>query len=210
MTFSPPAAAANATSANPPPPPGTGSGPASQEGTVPYWPDITVLRSDSGRSSSSSAELSTALSNIAPGMADAISPAARVTLVPPASSLSLDHPTAGDVREFITRYLHAGQTNDADAEMAFYGERVKYFNEGTVDRRFIAQDVRRYEKRWPQRSFTVVGPISVVADANNLDHTLVHFATSSRTRTTASPSTAKRTTFSPLRATGRNRCASSR
>ena len=77
------------------------------------------------------------------------------------------------MRDFIARYLQAGQTNNPAAELPFYGDQIDYFNQGMVDRKFIEQDIHHYENRWPRRDFTLVGPVNVVADANNLDHTLV-------------------------------------
>ena len=179
MGFAPPAAAMSISNPNPASAgdaSGSGNTPASlQEVTVPYWPDTPVLRSDTGHGGPPGPALAAALNNLMPGMADQISPPARFTTVPSASFAPDKGPAAADVRDFITRYLRAGQTNAPDAELAFYGSQVKYFNEGTVDRHFIAQDIRRYETRWPQRSFTLIGSINAVADANNFDHTLVHF-----------------------------------
>lgn len=178
--FSPPAAGIAISNPNPTlapnATPSAGAGAASaQDVTVPYWPDITVLRSDQGRRNVPTGPmLASALSGFVPGVGDPLSPPARMTIVPPPTPSSL-HPTAADARDFIVRYLRAGQTNAPEAELAFYGDQVVYFDDGTVDRRYIAQDIQRYEKRWPQRTFTLVGAISAVADANNLDHTLVHF-----------------------------------
>ncbi len=177
--FAPPAA--TVTTGNGSPSPGDGSSatnasPDSQQDvTVPYWPNVTVLRSDKGRLNPPNSAISNALNNLSPGTADAVSPPGRFTAVPSSSSLATQYPTSSDVRSFIMRYLKVGQTNDPDAEMSFYGDQVKYFNDGVVDQRFIAQDLQRYQKRWPQRSFTLVGPITVVADANDINHTLVRF-----------------------------------
>ncbi len=62
------------------------------------------------------------------------------------------------MQAFIQAYLHAGQTNDTEAEMAFYADHVDYFDEGVVDRRFIRATSTRYDHRWPQRQFTLLGP----------------------------------------------------
>ena len=177
--FAPPAAAVSVLNTNPAPSdasPAVGnSAGAAEDGSSPRWPNTTVLRSDRGRANLPTSLLFNALNNLSPGTADATSPPGRFTAVPSSSSLATQYPTAGDVRAFVLRYLRAGQTNDPDAEMKFYGEQVKYFDSGTVDRGFIARDIRFYESKWPRRSFTVVGPVTVVADANDINHTLVRF-----------------------------------
>ena len=70
-------------------------------------------------------------------------------------------PSAEAVRGFLESYLRAGQTNDTAAQMPFYGERVDYLNEGTVDHRFIRADIDGYDRRWPERHFTLLAPITL-------------------------------------------------
>ncbi len=171
MSFSPPAAAAAIAISNQNPAPAATPS-SSQDAPATSWPNGTILRSDQGRGAPPDSAMVLA---ITPGVTDAISPPARFNVPPPPSSTSNQHPTAAEVRDFIARYLRAGQTNMPGAEMGFYAERVNYFNEGSINHSQIAADIGRYEKRWPTRSFTLVGPVSVVADANNLDHTLAHF-----------------------------------
>jgi hypothetical protein len=57
---------------------------------------------------------------------------------------------------FVRKYLEAAKTNELEAEMAFYADRVDYFDHGTVGREFIERDVRRYYKRWPQRNYQLL------------------------------------------------------
>lgn len=180
LGFAPPAAAVSVTNPNFAAPndvsPSAGNTPGTlEDGSVTRWPNTTVLRSDRGRANPPTSILFNALNNLSPGTADATSPPGRFTAIPSSSSLATQYPTSGDVRAFVLRYLRAGQANDPDAEMKFYGDQVKYFDSGTVDRSFIARDVRLYDNKWPQRSFSVVGPITVVADANDINHTLVRF-----------------------------------
>ena len=122
-------------------------------------PDVTVLRSDEG--SSIERRENDAPSALAPEREGA--PFASTSPPPPdaAACKSIDPEQTGAVQAFIERYLRAGQNNDLPAEMAFYGDRVDYFEDGRVDRRFIQEDVLRYERRWPERHFDLELPLSI-------------------------------------------------
>ena len=72
--------------------------------------DITVFRTNEGRRNVPTGPmLASALSGFVPGVGDPLSPPARMTIAPPPTPSSL-HPTAADARDFIVRYLGAGQT----------------------------------------------------------------------------------------------------
>jgi hypothetical protein len=125
------------------------------------WPDVPVLKSDLGRRHAIEGGVETERAIVTPTPPPAAaSPARRIT------------PEEG--RAFVERYLRAGQANDPEAEVAFYADRVDYFDEGIVDRRFIEKDVRRYNQRWPERQFTLVDPVEVSAPDENA-HTTVEF-----------------------------------
>ncbi len=130
--------------------PGRHAAPADARDGAPLWPDITVLRSDEAPPDARRPVEADDSAHAVPTATPA--PAARR---PPAS---LHRPTLDEVRAFLTRYLQAGQTNDSRGEMAFYGDRVDYFDEGIVDRPFIARDVTRYDHRWPERQFHPARP----------------------------------------------------
>ena len=117
----------------------------------PTWPDITVLRSDEARSSP------------APGNTEAVATSTATPAPPPAAAGPLRRPTVEQARDFLTRYLQAGQDNDSGAEMGFYGERVAYYDEGTVDHTYISRDVTRYDHRWPERRFALLDPVTITA-----------------------------------------------
>ena len=123
----------------------------------PTWPDVTVLRSDEARSSPSPGEIDAAIARAETALAvPSVTPAP-----PPAAAGVLRRPTVEQVRDFLTRYLQAGQNNDAETEMHFYGERVAYYDEGVVDHPYISRDVARYDHRWPERRFTLLDPVTV-------------------------------------------------
>ena len=100
------------------------------------------------------------------GDPEAAIPAAEQTLratpaPPPASAGVLRRPPVEKVREYLARYLQAGQNNDPADEMQFYGDHVAYYDEGTVDHAYIARDVARYDHRWPERHFALLDPVTV-------------------------------------------------
>ena len=129
-------------------------GPAS-----PPWPDITVLRSDAARRNPPLPGADDADGSPAPAAA---TPAPLpATPGPPPAAARRQRPTPDEVRAFLSRYLQAGQTNDTPGELAFYADHVDYFDEGVVDRHFIEIDVTRYDRRWPQRRFTLLEPLTL-------------------------------------------------
>ena len=56
----------------------------------------------------------------------------------------------------MREYLEACETNNLPAEMAFYADRMNYFDHGTVGRDFVQKDVRNYYKRWPERDYELL------------------------------------------------------
>jgi hypothetical protein len=60
----------------------------------------------------------------------------------------------------VREYLAAAEKEEPTEELAFYAERVDYFDHGVVPRQFVEKDVRRYYKRWPARKFTLLSMTS--------------------------------------------------
>ena len=141
---------------------------------APPWPDITVLRSDAARRRTPPLPGADDGDDSSPAL-----PAATPfpsTPAPPPSAARRRQLTPEETRAFLTRYLLAGQTNDTPGEIAFYGDRVDYFDDGVVDRRFIEADVARYDRRWPQRRFTLLDPVTVFASPDGApDNFVAHF-----------------------------------
>jgi hypothetical protein len=65
-------------------------------------------------------------------------------------------PLARQAETFVRAYLDTCETNQLDAEMAFYADHVNYFDHGVVGRDFIAKDVSRYYRRWPERDYELL------------------------------------------------------
>jgi hypothetical protein len=70
---------------------------------------------------------------------------------PPAPGIS-----EASAEDFVRDYLEVCETNRLASEMAFYADKVKYFDHGTVTRSFIERDVAAFYKRWPSRSYELL------------------------------------------------------
>ena len=138
------------------------------------WPEITVLRSDEARPPDAAHEDD----RVGPDTT-ATPPAPEQLPTPPPhapAAATKQRLTAEDVRAFVERYLQAGQTNDPPGELAFFGDRVEYFDDGLKDRHYIEQDITRYDHRWPERHFTMLEPFSVSpAPGSEEEKTVVTF-----------------------------------
>ncbi len=144
--------------------------------TALIWPDITVLRSDVARRNPPPPESDDHDGSPTPAALSSPPLAATSPPAPPPAATPRRPPTADEVRAFLTRYLQAGQTNDAPGELAFYGDHVDYFNEGLVDRRFIEADVARYDRRWPERQFALLDPLTLSESPDHdPDKVVAHF-----------------------------------
>ena len=68
--------------------------------------------------------------------------------------------TADRVNRFVETYLADGETDDIGLQVWFYAFPVRYFAHGMVDQEFVVKDTQAYVKRWPERNYTIVGPIN--------------------------------------------------
>lgn len=125
----------------------------------PTWPDVTVLRSDEARPAPPPSEIEAAIARAERALAVPIATPAP----PPASAGVVRRPTDEEMRDYVTRYLDAGQNNREEAELFFYGEHVAFYDEGNVDHTYLARAVNRYDHRWPDRHFVVIGPVTFSA-----------------------------------------------
>lgn len=67
-----------------------------------------------------------------------------------------------DLAAFVSAYVKSGSSNVESAilEATFFSASVDYFDDGIVDRNFIAKDIRDYSKRWPNRAMGINGEIT--------------------------------------------------
>jgi peptidoglycan hydrolase-like protein with peptidoglycan-binding domain len=79
---------------------------------------------------------------------------------------------AGDVAKaeissFLRRYFDACQTPNPDDELAFFADRVEYFDHGVVDKPYIRNELAVYDQRWSSRKYTLGDSLRVVRTGNN-------------------------------------------
>lgn len=130
---------------------------ASTVASSPPLPDVPVLRSDTASALPESQRL--ALQREAEEKPD-------LTPSPPAPAES---PAAGQdvtpeqVTKFVQDYLRDGETPDVQKQVNYYAFPVRYFDHGSVSREFVTRDTTNYVKRWPERKYTLVGPVGFFA-----------------------------------------------
>jgi hypothetical protein len=133
----------------------------------PVLPDVPVLKSDTAREISESQRV--ALLRAAEQNVDA-SPSPPAEEPPPAQNLTPDR-----VTRFTEQYLRDGEGNDIAAQTSYFSYPLEYFDHGVVGADFVRKDVANYVKRWPQRKYTLDGPVTFFAAAANEGDTLVEF-----------------------------------
>ena len=121
------------------------------------WPNLPVLHSDEARVNPTPPDPATPDDE----------PTPRPTLKPPPAAAFQRWPGLEALRGFVENFVHLGESNAPGAQSGFFADRVDYFNEGVVSRDFIDKDTERYNKRWPDRRFTLLDPLTV---AESPDH----------------------------------------
>ena len=72
-----------------------------------------------------------------------------------------------EIRTFLRRYFDACQSANPDDELAFYADRVEYYDHGVVDRSYIRNELAVYNQRWPTRKYTLGDSLRVSHAGNN-------------------------------------------
>ena len=65
------------------------------------------------------------------------------------------------LRDYIAAFVLAGLDPQVGAETEFFADRVDYFGEKGVAKERVRRDLERYDKRWPERSFSLAGELEV-------------------------------------------------
>jgi putative peptidoglycan binding protein len=65
------------------------------------------------------------------------------------------------LRDYVAAFVLAGLDPHVGAEAEFFADRVDYFGEHGFNREKIRRDLRRYDQRWPVRSFRLSGDVDV-------------------------------------------------
>ena len=118
-------------------------------------PDMPVLKSDTASALPESQRLALereATVDLTP------TPAPPAESPPPSQDL-----TPEKVNRFVQDYLRASETQNVAAQTTYYAFPVRYFDHGVVSQQFVTQDTSNYVKRWPERKYTLSGPVSFFA-----------------------------------------------
>jgi peptidoglycan hydrolase-like protein with peptidoglycan-binding domain len=85
----------------------------------------------------------------------------------PTKAQNAGNVTKAEIRDFLRRYFDACQSPSPDDELAFFAERVEYFDHGVVDRSYIRNELAVYDQRWPSRTYTIGDSLRIVRTGNN-------------------------------------------
>lgn len=65
------------------------------------------------------------------------------------------------LRDYVAAFVLAGLDPHVGAELEFFADRVRYYNDGIVGLEKIRRDLQRYAALWPQRRFWLAGEVNV-------------------------------------------------
>ena len=64
------------------------------------------------------------------------------------------------LRDYIGAFVLAGLDPQVGAELEFFADRVRYYDEGTVGRDAIRRSLQSYNQKWPRRRFWIAGDVT--------------------------------------------------
>ena len=85
---------------------------------------------------------------------------------PPATG-SADEFSTERLRDYVGAFVLAGLDKNVGSETEFFADRIEYYDQGTMDRDKIREDLKRYDERWPERHFWSAGNITVEPQSDN-------------------------------------------
>ena len=85
------------------------------------------------------------------------------TEAPPMATMA---PLSVDADAVVDAYLSRQESNDVAAVLALYADRVDYYGNTDATPQAIAEDKRTYFQRWPQRLYTLAGPVTATPRAD--------------------------------------------
>lgn len=69
--------------------------------------------------------------------------------------------SAERLRDYVGAFVLAGLDPQVGSETDFFADRVKYYDQGVIDREQIRNDLQDYAARWPERHFWFAGNIII-------------------------------------------------
>jgi peptidoglycan hydrolase-like protein with peptidoglycan-binding domain len=138
------------------------------------WPSVPVLKSDTRLDmEDAEREWFAKKSEEKPDLEPTPPPPAEE----PSPSQNLSPET---VQALVAQYLRDGETADIDSQTRYFAYPVDYFDHGPRGAAFVAKDVSNYCKRWPERKYSLIGPVTFAAGEN--DETNIQFVISFEVR----------------------------
>jgi peptidoglycan hydrolase-like protein with peptidoglycan-binding domain len=83
------------------------------------------------------------------------------------ATTSADELSTERLRDYVAAFVLAGLDKNVGAETEFFADRVEYYDQGTMDREKIREDLKRYDERWPERHFWIAGKINLEPQSDN-------------------------------------------
>jgi peptidoglycan hydrolase-like protein with peptidoglycan-binding domain len=111
--------------------------------------------------------ISTEVPRSAPAAATPISSESTQSASAPPATGSADEFSTDRLHDYVAAFVLAGLDKNVGAEAEFFADRVKYYDQGVMDREKIREDLKRYDERWPERHFWVAGKINVEVQSEN-------------------------------------------
>jgi peptidoglycan hydrolase-like protein with peptidoglycan-binding domain len=71
------------------------------------------------------------------------------------------------LKDYVGAFVLAGLDPRVGAEADFFADRVHYYDQGTMSREKIREDLKRYAQRWPDRRFWIAGEIKIEREDGN-------------------------------------------
>jgi hypothetical protein len=99
-----------------------------------------------------------------PGAVQISQETAEPASAPPApvsSSSSEGDLSTERLRDYVGAFVHAGADPKFGSEADFFADRVKYYDQGVIDREQIRKDLQNYAAHWPERHFWFAGNIRI-------------------------------------------------
>jgi hypothetical protein len=71
------------------------------------------------------------------------------------------------LHDYVTAFVLAGLDPHVGAEVDFFADRVRYYDDGIKDRAAIRKDLQRYAAHWPERRFWIGDDIKIDQEDDN-------------------------------------------
>jgi len=136
---------------------------------IPATSELATQSADSPSQSAPAAKTRTSAAIMEPGSGPPTTAQSSAETAKPA--LAASAPVAGSssdgdiskerLRDYVGAFVLAGLDPRAGSEADFFADRVKYYDQGVVDREKIRNDLQDYAAHWPERHFWFAGNIII-------------------------------------------------